>query len=77
MSHYLKGLKMTMLTDPNQIEHYRMIVLWRGLGLELTGMKMSRGVSCYKTLKGMGMKGTKAQIHAELGKLLGKIPESV
>ena len=67
----------TMLTDPNQIEHYRMIVLWRGLGLELTGMKMSRGVSCYKTLKGMGMKGTKAQIHAELGKLLGKIPESV
>ena len=77
MSHYLKGLKMTMLTDPNQIEHYRMIVLWRGLGLELTGMKMSRGVSCYKTLKGMGMKGTKAQIHVELGKLLGKIPESV
>jgi len=70
---------MTMLTDLNQIEHYRMIVLWRGLGLELTGMKMSRGVSCYKTLKGMGMgmKGTKAQIHAELGKLLGKIPESV
>jgi hypothetical protein len=67
----------TMLTDPNQIEHYRMIVLWRGLGLELQGMKMSRGVSCYKTLKGMGMKGTKAQIHDELGKLLGKIPESV
>ena len=54
-----------------------MIVLWRGLGLELQGMTMSRGVSCYKTLKGMGMKGTKAQIHAELGKLLGKIPESV
>jgi len=45
----------TMLTDPKQIEHFRMIVLWRGLGLELHGMKMSRGVSCYKTLKGMGM----------------------
>jgi hypothetical protein len=61
------------LTTPAQIEHFRLLTLWRGLGLELKGMKMTRGASCYKILKGMGMTGTKQQIHAELGKLLGKI----
>ena len=50
---------MSILTDPNQIEHFRLLTLWRGLGLELKGMKMSRGTSCYKILKGMGMTGTK------------------
>jgi hypothetical protein len=38
---------------------------------------MSRGASCYKILKSMGMTGTKQQVHDELGKLLGKVPESV
>jgi hypothetical protein len=66
-----------MLTDPNQIEHYRLIVLWRGLGLELQGLKMSRVASCYNIQKKMGMTGTKKQVHDELGKLLGKVPESV
>ena len=68
---------MSILTDPDQIEHFRLLTLWRGLGLELNGMKMSRGTSCYKILKGMGMMGTKQQVHTDLGKLLGKIPETV
>jgi hypothetical protein len=67
----------SVITNPNQIEQYRLIVLWRGLGLEIKGMKMSRGASCYKILKGMGMTGTKQQVHDELGKLLGKVSESV
>ena len=67
----------SVITNPDQIEQYRLLVLWRGLGLELKGMKMSRGTSCFKILKGMGMTGTKQQVHDELGKLLGKIPESV
>jgi hypothetical protein len=66
-----------VITNPNQIEQYRLTVLWRGLGLELQGLKMSRGASCYKILKNMGMTGTKKQVHDELGKLLGKVPESV
>jgi hypothetical protein len=67
----------SVITNPNQIEQYRLTVLWRGLGLELKGLKMSRGASCYKILKSMGMTGTKQQVHDELGKLLGKVPESV
>ena len=66
----------SVIPNPYQIEQYRLLVLWRGLGLELKGMKMSRGTSCFKILKGMGMTGTKQQVHDELGKLLGKIPES-
>ena len=68
---------MSILTDPDQIEHFRLLTLWRGLGLELKGMKMSRGTSCYKILKGMGRTGTKQQGHPDRGKLLGKIPETV
>lgn len=73
-----KGVKtMSILTDSDQIEHFRLLTLWRGLGLELKGMKMSRGTSCYKILKSMGMTGTKQQVHTDLGKLLGKILETV
>jgi hypothetical protein len=65
-----------ILDKPNQIESFRMHVLLRGLGLELKGMKMSRGVSCYKTLKGMGYSGNKLQVYNQLAELLGK-PEAV
>jgi hypothetical protein len=78
LSHYPERREtMSILTDPDQIEHFRLLTLWRGLGLELKGMKMSRGTSCYKILKSMGMTGNKQQVHTDLGKLLGKIPESV
>jgi len=52
-------------------------VLFRGLKLELMGMKMSRGASCYKTLKSMGFTGTKQQVYNSLAEVLDRSTESV
>ena len=66
-----------ILDTPNQIEQFRLHVLFRGLKLELMGMKMSRGASCYKTLKNMGFTGTKQQVYNSLAEVLDRSSESV
>ena len=77
--HYTERRKimLAILDTPNQIEQFRLHVLFRGLKLELMGMKMSRGASCYKTLKSMGFTGTKQQVYTALAEVLDRSPESV
>jgi hypothetical protein len=67
----------TVIDNPEAIQQFRMHVLFRGLKLELMGMRMSRGASCYKTLKSMGFKGTKQQVYTSLAEMLGKSTEAV
>jgi len=55
-----------MITGKENIELFRLMTLRQGLKLELLGMKVSRGVSILKILKGMGYKGTRQQILAQL-----------
>jgi len=54
------------LTGKENIELFRLMTLRQGLKLELLGMKVSRGVSILKILKGMGYKGTRQQILTQL-----------
>jgi len=55
-----------MITGKANIELFRLMTLRQGLKLELLGMNVSRGVSILKILKGMGYKGTRQQILAQL-----------
>ena len=54
-----------MLSNPSQIELYRLCVLRSGLSLELKGIKKS-GRSCYAILKSMGYKGSRSTVLANL-----------
>jgi len=62
-----------MITGKENIELFRLMTLRQGLKLELLGMKVSRGVSILKILKGMGYKGTRQQILAQLDEVHAQI----
>lgn len=52
-----------MITEPNQIQAFRIATLIRGIMLEQKGLKMSRGKSCLSIAKaelGLG-RGARAQ----------------
>ena len=53
---------MSALTTTDQIETFRLITLRSALKLEIKGMKMSRGQSAYKILKGMGFTGLRQSV---------------
>ncbi len=57
---------MTALTTPEQINLFRLCTLRSGLKLEIRGMQMSRGRSCYAILKAEGYKGSKEKILAQV-----------
>ena len=52
-----------MLDTPEQIEMVRYLTMWSGLKLEVKGMRLTRGVSCYKMIKDtFGLKGSKQKV---------------
>jgi hypothetical protein len=52
-----------VITEPNQIATYRLLTLRAGLRLELRGLKVSKGRSCYAIIKQeFGFKGDKASV---------------
>ena len=60
---------MTLYT-PTQIEAFRFKTLLRGLKLELAGMKMSRGRSCYSIIKEeFNLKGSKQKVYDQFKQL--------
>jgi hypothetical protein len=62
---------MTVLTNPDDIAAYRLLVLHKGLSLETKGIKMSRGRSCYSIIKDeFGLKGNKISVLDQFTKLL-------
>lgn len=61
---------MTLYT-PTQIEAFRFKTLLRGLKLELVGMKMSRGRSCYSIVKDeFRLKGSKQKVYDQFKQLI-------
>jgi len=64
---------MTMLTNPTQIATFRYCTMLRGLGLEIKGIRMSKGMTMYAIIKKeLGLKGTKTAVYNELAQMLGK-----
>jgi hypothetical protein len=60
-----------VLTKPDDIAAYRLIVLKKGLFLETKGIKMTRGKSCYSIIKSeFGLKGNKVSVLDQFTKLL-------
>ena len=62
-----------MITGKENIELFRLMTLRQGLKLEIQGIKVSRGMSILKILKGMGYKGTRQQILAQLDEVHAQI----
>ena len=64
---------MPMLTNPTHIATFRYCTLLRGLGLEIKGMRVSRGMTMYALIKKeLGLKGTKTAVYNDLANMLGK-----
>ena len=52
-----------MLDTPEKIQMARYLTMRSGLKLEIQGMRLTRGVSCYKMIKDtFGLKGSKQKV---------------
>ena len=60
-----------MLTEPNQIAIYRLMVLSSGLKLEIKGMKVKGGKSCYSIVRQeFGLKGDRPSVLEQLDAII-------
>ena len=60
-----------LLTEPNEINAFRLLSLQKALKLELKGLKISRGVSAYKSIKEeFNLKGNKQKVLDQYTKIL-------
>ena len=63
---------MVMITGQEQIARARLLTLRAGLKLEVHGMRMTRGRTCYSIVKEeFGLKGNKQKVLDQLNQLLG------
>jgi hypothetical protein len=62
-----------MITGKQNIELFQLMTLRQGLKLEISGLKVSRGVSILKILKKMGYTGTRQQVLAQLDEIHAQI----
>jgi len=69
---------MTMLTNPKQIHAFRIATLVSGLKLEIRGMSVSRGRSCYSILKDdLALTGTRPVVLAAAQEILEKLKKDL
>ena len=60
-----------MLDTPEQIQMARYLTMRAGLQLEVKGMRLTRGLSCYKMIKDtFGLKGNKQKVLDQFEDLL-------
>jgi uncharacterized protein (DUF2141 family) len=60
-----------MITQPNQIALYRLMVLRSGLRLEIKGIKVKGGKTCYSIIKNeFGLKGNRANVLEQLDAII-------
>jgi|TARA_R100001460_G_scaffold33483_1_gene65540 hypothetical protein len=64
---------MICLDTPEQIQMARYLTMRSGLKLEIQGMRLSRGVNCYKMVKDtFGLKGSKQKVLEQFEELLAE-----
>ena len=69
---------MSSINTPEQINMYRQRVLLKGLKLELIGMRMSRGRTCYSMIKQeYGLKGNKQSVYDQFKLISDKAMEEM
>jgi len=60
-----------VITNPQDIARYRLLTLRTGLKLEIRGLRVSKGRSCYAIIKQeFGFKGDKASVLEQFEKYL-------
>jgi len=60
-----------MITQPSQIALYRLMVLRSGLRLEIKGLKVKGGKSCYSIIRTeFGLKGNRANVLEQLDAII-------
>lgn len=60
-----------MLDTPEKIQMARYLTMRSGLKLEIQGLRLTRGVSCYKMIKdNFGLKGSKQKVLDQFEDLL-------
>jgi len=60
-----------IITQPNQIALYRLMVLRSGLRLEIKGLKVKGGKSCYSIIRTeFGLKGDRANVLEQLDAII-------
>lgn len=53
-----------VINNKIDIDNFRILTLIQGLKLEMKGLKMSRGRSCYQTIKNeFGLKGSREKVY--------------
>ena len=63
-----------VITNPNHIELYQMMVQKQALKLEIYGMKLSRGRTVYSLIKEMyGLKGSKQKVLEQFTRIIEDI----
>ncbi len=69
--------KTIVLDTPEQIKSYRMICLKKGLELELKGLRLTRGRTCYSIIKEeFGLKGNKQRVYDQFTKMMYDIKDA-
>tara|TARA_A100000172_G_C3028918_1_gene105908 strand:+ start:1107 stop:1304 length:198 start_codon:yes stop_codon:yes gene_type:complete len=62
---------MIALTTPEQIAHYRLLTLKQGLEMEIKGLRLTRGRTCYSIIKQeFGLKGNKKKVYDQFVKIV-------
>tara|TARA_R100001244_G_scaffold67113_1_gene55033 strand:+ start:2231 stop:2428 length:198 start_codon:yes stop_codon:yes gene_type:complete len=63
-----------MIIVGDDIHKFRLLTLRKGLEIEIKGMKLSRGRSCYTIIKReFGFKGNKQKVLTQFNKILAKL----
>ena len=56
--------KSSIINNKVDIDNFRILTLIQGLKLEMKGLKMSRGKSCYQIIKNeFGLKGSREKVY--------------
>lgn len=63
-----------LIDGKESVDRYRLHVLRSGLKLEIKGLRMSRGRSCYAIIKGLGYKGSREKVLADFSAYLDSLP---
>ena len=63
----------TILTNRQDTDNFRMLTLREGLKLEISGIKVTRGTTCYAILKKMGYRGSRASVLTQMDALRAEI----
>lgn len=63
-----------VITKPHEIQLFRLLTLRAGLRLEIRGLRVSKGRSCFAIIKQeFGLKGSREEVLEQFNEMLGTL----